>query len=324
MSQVLATARADSPGSRQCRPIPAASEIPSSQQATGDFNADGLRDVIFTTSSAAIPPTRAALPLPSPTEMAPLPRPVPINMGSTTISANFYGVTAGDLNGDGKDDIVAVAPASRSPGGIVVALSNGDGTFQPAKFVTIGVELDAVAIGDFNNDGKADLIVADAGGSSGTSQVTILYGDGAGNFDPSNSFVLQSGYDITTILAKDLNADGKNRHRRCHRWPDLRLLPRGRHRGRSRLPQHAQRLPTDRHLRAGPRHCAVRSRRLQRRRSARSLRRRLQRIHQRLLRRTPAAGQWRRYLRTADRGSHFSPHRPASIRATTSTMARST
>ncbi len=190
-------------------PDPGGLGNPIVQQATGDFNADGLRDVIFTTSSGRYPSNSSSLAIALSNGDGTFATPVPINMGSTTISANFYGVTAGDLNGDGKDDIVAVAPASRSPGGIVVALSNGDGTFQPAKFVTIGVELDAVAIGDFNNDGKADLIVADAGGSSGTSQVTILYGDGAGNFDPSNSFVLQSGYDITTILAKDLNADGK-------------------------------------------------------------------------------------------------------------------
>jgi hypothetical protein len=198
-------------------PDPGGIGNPIVQQATGDFNGDGLQDVIFTTETGYYPNSSEGIAVALSNGDGTFATPLSVNMGSTTISASFYGVTAGDLNGDGKDDIVAVAPqvtsfqtgAVTSPGGIVIALSNGDGTFQPVKFVTFGVQLEAVAIGDFNGDGKADIIVADAGNSSASPQVTILYGDGKGNFHPANSLVLQSGYDITTILARDLNADGK-------------------------------------------------------------------------------------------------------------------
>jgi FG-GAP-like repeat len=61
----------------------------------------------------------------------------------------------GDLNGDGKLDLVA------STG--YVFLGNGDGTFQAGQNIgSVGPEPESVAVGDFNGDGILDVAVASA------------------------------------------------------------------------------------------------------------------------------------------------------------------
>ncbi len=66
-----------------------------------------------------------------------------------------------DCNDDGKLDL---AFATSSGGGTLLP-GNGDGTFQPPKNVTKG-DNSTVAIGDFNGDGQADLVLAGHSGMS--------------------------------------------------------------------------------------------------------------------------------------------------------------
>lgn len=70
-----------------------------------------------------------------------------------------YNLLVGDLNGDGKLDI-AFASINETPV-ISVLLGNGDGTFQPPlSFKGSGTAsfFSLLALGDFNNDGKLDLV----------------------------------------------------------------------------------------------------------------------------------------------------------------------
>src|SRR5580692_4187663 len=74
-----------------------------------------------------------------------------------------FSVAVGDFNVDGKADL---AVANECPeincntGTVSVLLGNGDGTFQAAQsYSSGGYEAYAIALGDVNNDGKADLIV---------------------------------------------------------------------------------------------------------------------------------------------------------------------
>jgi hypothetical protein len=62
-----------------------------------------------------------------------------------------------DFNRDGKLDIAASALGANA----FVLFGNGDGTFRPAKQLGSAAGGDQIAIGDFNGDGKPDIVVSD-------------------------------------------------------------------------------------------------------------------------------------------------------------------
>jgi hypothetical protein len=75
--------------------------------------------------------------------------------------------------------------------------------FKAAREYSLGQYPYALAAGDFNNDGKADVAATDYYGQS----VRIAFGDGAGSFASSINFPL--GTKPIFIVAGDLNNDGQ-------------------------------------------------------------------------------------------------------------------
>ena len=61
----------------------------------------------------------------------------------------------------------------------------------------------SVAVGDFNGDGKQDLAVANIA----SDDVSILLGDGAGNFSAPTNFTVGDSPD--SVAVGDFNGDGK-------------------------------------------------------------------------------------------------------------------
>jgi uncharacterized repeat protein (TIGR03803 family) len=117
-------------------------------------------------------------------------------------SGNNY-VAVGDFNGDGKLDIVTSSGgALNSSDTVNVLLGNGDGTFRaPISFflpkLPDGTQPfpDAVAVGDFNHDGKLDLAVTARASPSNTSLafLDIFLGKGDGTFLTGPMYPLPNG-----------------------------------------------------------------------------------------------------------------------------------
>ena len=160
----------------------------------GDFNGDGKVDVIVVCSIACSTDVSIFLGNGDGT----LQPPVPLNQSIGNI---YSGATSGDFNGDGKLDLLLVAPGSG--GTIAVLLGNGDGTFQAPVTYTVPVA-SYLVLGDFNGDGKPDIAVT--GGISG-SVVSILINNGDGTFKSPVNYSVSGN--VLALAAADLNGDGK-------------------------------------------------------------------------------------------------------------------
>jgi FG-GAP-like repeat len=120
-------------------------------------------------------------------------------------------VAAGDLNGDGKLDlIVGTLKESGTSGGVAILLGNGDGTFQAAVDYPLGnSQVGALTIGDFNRDGKLDVVAVGNClfcGREAVRQVFVLLGNGDGTLQAPLQY--DAGPGANGVVSGDFNGDG--------------------------------------------------------------------------------------------------------------------
>lgn len=114
-------------------------------------------------------------------------------------------VENGDVNGDGKPDIIV---ANEQSNNVTVLLGDGHGRLTQAKgspFLA-GHAPNDIAVGDFNRDGKVDLAFA----NHEEKYLTVLLGDGQGGFSPASDspFAVEVKPHTHGVATGDLNSDG--------------------------------------------------------------------------------------------------------------------
>lgn len=116
------------------------------------------------------------------------------------------GIVARDFNGDGHTDIM-ISCGNSLTRALQIYLGNGDATFNPAINIAIDTAIEnipnAIALADFDNDGKLDVAISLAG----SGRVSVRLGDGTGHFGLPTSIVV--GNSPNGIAVGDFNHDGK-------------------------------------------------------------------------------------------------------------------
>ncbi len=192
---VSALRLAAAPILRNPQPIALGSD-PVTAIKAADFNGDGHDDLLLASSTHSL-----TVYLDNGT--GPFAAPV-----TTPITATFDrpGITVGDVNGDGRQDVVLVDVPSQS---IVVMYGNGDGTFTLGATIPtpLGLVLGVLAVGDFNGDHFADIALGTMDPHSVSNFVTVYNGDGAGHFSAGATITLQ--YEAGSLVPVDMNNDGR-------------------------------------------------------------------------------------------------------------------
>jgi len=156
--------------------------------AIGDFNRDGNPDVIVSNGTSTFYEYLGSA------------------SGKLHLQASFVtstvveGVAAADVNHDGKIDLLFDCYTCSNDMNLHVWFGNGDGGFTVGPSTPM-TALGVIFVGDFDGDGKADVLTEF---NTYGSVYQVMYGDGTGHFQATPSFS-----DDVQYFPYDLNGDGK-------------------------------------------------------------------------------------------------------------------
>lgn len=136
---------------------------------------------------------------------------LPASKYTTGAGATTTSIAVADFNGDGIPDL-AVSGGTEAT--ISVFLGKGDGS--PARLIIYDMqslanpachEVGTVVAGDFNGDGRADLVAFCTFGLGGGGGLSVLLGQRDGSLKPAGTYVFDPYFNF--LVVADFNGDGK-------------------------------------------------------------------------------------------------------------------
>ncbi len=175
-----------------------------------DMDGDGDNDIVFQTADKFIGVSRQT----APGVFSSTPDLYPVTL---SYFSSFDTFAVGDVNGDGKSDVVVLDPGNS--GTLNIFLQNNQGMLDAPRFVPItSSPLYRIEIADIDKDGLNDIVgdVVDAGFPTGVGQVHVFYQKSDHTFGTSTmyTFATSAGggsQSHQSLSIGDINGDG---------WPD--------------------------------------------------------------------------------------------------------
>ena len=174
-------------------PISTGAGVTANGTATGDFNGDGITDIVSVGNISGRGVISVSLGNGDGTFQA-----AKISNSGNT---NPLQVRVADLDGDGKLDVICLG--SYYVDSLTVSKGNGDGTFGVPTAYSYSIPPTEIEIADMNGDGRPDLIM----GNHFFNTTSVQLNDGTGHFGAK---IDSPGIiNPTNVASADFNGDGK-------------------------------------------------------------------------------------------------------------------